>query len=62
VRNQSVFSDIRDIRKHISVLNDEVGGVKEHLGVLRNEVKWIRWISLINFACLLALLGVKFVG
>lgn len=37
-------NDIADIKKHVIVLNHEVGNIKIDIAILKTSVRWIRWI------------------
>ncbi len=44
--------DIKDIDEHISVINEE-------LGVIKNELKWHRWLLFACFGLLMGLFGLR---
>lgn len=61
-RNKRQDEDIREIRGHLSTLNDEVGGVKVDMAEVKTDVKWLRnnnkFVIGSSITTLLAILGV----
>mgnify|MGYP000164964935 CR=1 FL=1 len=43
LKNQEQDRRLDRIEKHISVINDELGDLKEHLAYLRADVSWLKW-------------------
>ena len=37
-------SNIEEIKKHVIVLNHEVGDIKVDMAVLKTSVRWIKWV------------------
>lgn len=41
-----IKEDIRDIQRHQSKQNDEMGGIEKELATVKTDIKWIRsWIK-----------------
>ncbi len=38
------MDDLAEIRKHVDVINTELGEVCEKVAVIEGELKWIRWL------------------
>jgi len=61
-RNNRQDDDIREIRGHLSTLNDEVGDVKIDMAEVKTNVKWLRdnnkFVIGSSITTLLAILGI----
>ncbi len=50
-------SDLTDIRKHIEVINRELGDVKEDLATINTNWSWMKWIIGGNVTLWVVVLG-----
>ena len=44
---QELWQEIRGHGKHIATINDELGAVQKdtkHIPVMRNNIKWLKWL------------------
>jgi hypothetical protein len=58
---QFILNQLQEINKHVSILNDEMGGVLARIAVLENQVGELLWMQkLLLGAILLALVGAIF--
>lgn len=50
-------SDLKDIRKHIDIINTELGNVKTDMATIKANWTWMRWIIGGNVTLWVVVLG-----
>ena len=51
--------DLKEIRIHTTKMNEELGCVQKNIAIIKNEIKWHKWLMLVCLALILALFGLN---
>jgi len=62
LRQDRISTELADIRKHVKIVNEEVGVIKLQMASIGTDLKWIKYFVGLSMVLALSSLGIKLVG
>ena len=61
-RTSELAKQLDDIRKHVEIINDEVGDLSVKLVAISTDLRWIKYFVGLSMVVALSSLGIKIMG